>query len=189
MHFRLTARDEFTPDGPADHPGGLSSADVTVTVDSVRRSVPGHLAGHGGLARLRRRERHLGRRRHGTRRVGAQREDQPVDRRRTDLPDGPGRPSTPNDGAQIVTLPNITTSTARIKVEAVDNYFFDINDANFSIQPAGPNTAPVVNAGPDGTVAVGAPFTSSGSFTDDDLATCDRDGRLRRRSAARRPSP
>ena len=32
-------------------------------------------------------------------------------------------------------LPNVTTSTARIKVEAVDNYFFDVNDANFSITP------------------------------------------------------
>ena len=41
--------------------------------------------------------------------------------------------TTPNDGSQLVTLPNINTTTARIKVEAVDNYFFDINDANFTI--------------------------------------------------------
>ena len=33
-------------------------------------------------------------------------------------------------------LPNVTTSTARIKVEAVGNYFFDVNDANFSIVAA-----------------------------------------------------
>jgi hypothetical protein len=44
--------------------------------------------------------------------------------------------STPNDGSQSVTLPNVSTSTARIKIEAVGNYFFDINDANFSVQPA-----------------------------------------------------
>jgi hypothetical protein len=41
--------------------------------------------------------------------------------------------STPNDGSQAVLLPNVTTSTARIKVEAVGNYFFDVSDANFSI--------------------------------------------------------
>jgi uncharacterized repeat protein (TIGR01451 family) len=44
----------------------------------------------------------------------------------------------PNTGAQSVLLPNLTTSSARIKVEAVSNIFFDISDANFSIVPAGP---------------------------------------------------
>ena len=43
--------------------------------------------------------------------------------------------TTPNDGSQVVTLPNINTATARIKVEAVGNYFFDVNDANFIDQP------------------------------------------------------
>jgi hypothetical protein len=46
--------------------------------------------------------------------------------------------STPNDGSQDVVLPNVTTSTARIKVEAVGNYFFDVNDANFSIASLSP---------------------------------------------------
>ena len=32
MHFRLTARDEFTPDVAADHAGGVSSDDVALTV-------------------------------------------------------------------------------------------------------------------------------------------------------------
>lgn len=41
--------------------------------------------------------------------------------------------STPNDGSQTVTIPNTPTSTARIKVEAVDNIFFDISNTNFTI--------------------------------------------------------
>jgi len=41
--------------------------------------------------------------------------------------------NTNNDGAVVVLIPSITTSEARIKVEAADNIFFDISDANFSI--------------------------------------------------------
>lgn len=41
--------------------------------------------------------------------------------------------STPNDGSQAITLPNVNTSTGRFRVKAVDNYFFDINNANFVV--------------------------------------------------------
>ncbi len=42
--------------------------------------------------------------------------------------------NTPNDGSQSVTLPNVQTSTARVKVEGVGNIFFDVSNANFTIQ-------------------------------------------------------
>ena len=40
----------------------------------------------------------------------------------------------PNDGAQNVVLPNVTTTTARIKVEGAGNIFLALNSTNFEIQ-------------------------------------------------------
>ncbi|HEV8554950.1 MAG TPA: M12 family metallo-peptidase [Actinophytocola sp.] len=51
---------------------------------------------------------------------------------------------TPNDGNEIVTLPDLATSHGRIKVEAVGNVFFDLNDADLTIQ-ASPR---LTNSGP-----------------------------------------
>jgi hypothetical protein len=42
--------------------------------------------------------------------------------------------STPNDGNQQVFLPPVNTTTARIKIEGVNNIFFDVSDTNFTIQ-------------------------------------------------------
>ncbi len=40
---------------------------------------------------------------------------------------------TPNDGSEEVIIPSTITTSARIKVEAADNIFFDVSDTNFTI--------------------------------------------------------
>jgi len=56
--------------------------------------------------------------------------------------------STPNDGSEALTIPNITTTTARIKIEAVGNIFFDISNANFNITAASTPTFTFVTPAP-----------------------------------------
>ena len=53
--------------------------------------------------------------------------------------------SVPNNGSANVTVPNTPTTTARIKVEAVGNIFFDISDANFTITGSGATPGNVAN--------------------------------------------
>jgi hypothetical protein len=48
--------------------------------------------------------------------------------------------NTANDGSEQITVPNTLTTTARVKIEAVGNIFFDINNADFTIAaPAAPS--------------------------------------------------
>ncbi|MGI4863662.1 MAG: M12 family metallo-peptidase [Janthinobacterium lividum] len=54
--------------------------------------------------------------------------------------------STPNDGAQVITIPNVTTARARLRVEAVGNIFFDINDVDFPIGPCTPVASQILPA-------------------------------------------
>jgi hypothetical protein len=131
MHFRLTARDEFTPDAGADHAGGLASDEVALTVDPnagpflvTSRATGGSASGvetvRWDVA--------------GTNTAAM------AQNVRISLSTDGGQTfptvlaaSTPNDGSEAIVLPAVTTTTARLKVEAVGNYFFDVNDANFSI--------------------------------------------------------
>jgi hypothetical protein len=48
-----------------------------------------------------------------------------------------------NDGSETITVPNVSTSTARIKVEPTNNIFFDINNAAITITPAPPTVSSV----------------------------------------------
>ncbi len=52
----------------------------------------------------------------------------------------------PNDGNEIITIPNLPGTANRIMVRAHDNIFFDISDQNFTITPPG-NTFSVAVAG------------------------------------------
>jgi hypothetical protein len=42
--------------------------------------------------------------------------------------------ATANDGSELVNFPDVNSTTARVKIEAVGNIFFDVSNANFSIQ-------------------------------------------------------
>jgi hypothetical protein len=51
--------------------------------------------------------------------------------------------SKPNTGSAMITVPNVPTSTARVKVEAIDNIFFSISLPNFTIT-ADSTAAPIL---------------------------------------------
>jgi hypothetical protein len=40
---------------------------------------------------------------------------------------------TPNDGSETISVPQFSTSAARVKVQCADNIFFDISNSNFTI--------------------------------------------------------
>ncbi len=44
--------------------------------------------------------------------------------------------STANDGSAKITWPDVTSERVRLKIEAVDNYFFDVNDVDLTVSDA-----------------------------------------------------
>lgn len=64
-------------------------------------------------------------------------------------------PTTDNDGSEEITWPAVSTTKARIRIEAVDNYFFDVNDAPFAITGGTTPPPPPGDAAPQTTITGG----------------------------------
>lgn len=92
--------------------------------------------------------------------------------------------NTSNDGTENITAPNFNTSTGRIKVQAVNNIFFNINAANITIASscvANGTTIALADsiAAPAGSASLnlslspqyGTVFTPSGTITSANAAT------------------
>lgn len=79
--------------------------------------------------------------------------------------------NTPNDGSATITVPIGTTTTGRVMVKGANNIFFDINNANITVNAAAPNFT--INLNPqaisecnDGTVQTTVEVGSFLGFTD-----------------------
>ena len=70
--------------------------------------------------------------------------------------------STPNDGTESIVIPSALTTTGRIKVEAIGNVYFDINNANITTTtpPSGYGFTPPAPT----TITCAGPTTSSATL-------------------------
>lgn len=69
--------------------------------------------------------------------------------------------STPNDGSEAVSVPNVDTTKGRIKVEAVGNIFFDISNADVKVTHTDPALSNFLLSSTTATTTI----TSCGSYT------------------------
>jgi hypothetical protein len=148
MHFRVTARDQFL------NGGGTSYDDVVLTLDPTKG--PFAVTSQASAASTQ-----AGKPLAVTWSVNGTQTLAPSVRVTLSTDNGLHfdqvlAASTPNDGSEALVLPNTPTTRARIKIEAVDNYFFDTNDAAFTITAADvtpPDTK--ITAGPsDGSIVL-----------------------------------
>ncbi len=76
--------------------------------------------------------------------------------------------ATANDGSELITVPNVGTSQARLKIEAVGNIFFDISNRNFTINEQTDFVDPMAEAAaPDLTDPVEVVQLIDVTYTDD----------------------
>jgi len=75
--------------------------------------------------------------------------------------------STPNDGSQTVSLPNLNSNMVRLKVKCADNVFFDINNANLTITPSIPSNCDIttITAGAQGACTGNNQYTQAVTVT------------------------
>ncbi|MBT1701697.1 reprolysin-like metallopeptidase [Chryseosolibacter indicus] len=59
--------------------------------------------------------------------------------------------NTPNDGSEAIVVPNNVGTTCRVKVEAADNIFYDISNANFTVTGGGATCTATVPTGLEAT--------------------------------------
>jgi hypothetical protein len=70
--------------------------------------------------------------------------------------------NTPNDGSEMVTIPTTPTGSARVKVEAVGNVFFNISSSNFTIFGPANNTPTITSFSPvNGMVGTSVTITGT----------------------------